>query len=151
MPFRLEPNPVSGLLFGVALAALSFLAAGAGHGIYLLMGASSAPAGILGVWAALAGAPVLWTGVGVIFDWVSGPLRRRIIPAILLLHYCGVVVIVSRDPYGDWAHLFQLWDVAWPLVAGWAALYAFGQVVLWRSVCRPPANEPLQPTSGLDA
>src|SRR5580765_1700576 len=86
MHLRVEPDTLRGMLFGVGLAALGFLAAGAGHGTYVLIGASSAPVGVLGIRAALAGAPIFWAVVGAAFDWLEKPWRNRLVTAVMLLH-----------------------------------------------------------------
>jgi hypothetical protein len=145
---RLEPNPISGLLFGLGLAALGFFAAGGGHGTYVLIAASSAPLGVFGIWVALAGAPVLWATVGAGFDWLAASRRRWLIGPALMAHYVGTIVLVSREPYGDWAHLWRLLHTLWPALLAWVLLYVAGQIVMWRALLlAPPADTPLQPTS----
>ena len=137
MHMRVEPNILSGMFFGVGLAVLGFAAAGAGHGTYVLIGASSAPAGVLGIWAALASAPIFWAVVGkAAFDWLEKPWRNRLVTAVMLLHYAGTVLLLSREPYRDWEVLVRLTSTLWPLLVSWSLLYSSGQIVIWTALFR---------------
>jgi hypothetical protein len=131
-----NPTVLSGMLFGVALSTLGFAAAGVGHGSYALIGASSAPAGALGISAALAGSPILWAVVGAAFDWLEMPWRNRLVTAVLLAHYASAVLLLSHQPYGDWGVLLSLTGALWPLLLIWSLVYAAGQVVVWRALFR---------------
>jgi hypothetical protein len=136
MHIRVEPDILRGVLFGVGLAVLGFSAAGAGHGTYVLIGASSAPVGVLGIWAALAGAPIFWAVVGAAFDWLEKPWRNRLVTSVMLLHYAGAVLLLSREPYGDWEVLVRLTSTLWPFLVSWSLLYFGGQIVIWTALFR---------------
>jgi hypothetical protein len=140
-------NATTGAVFGVVLAILGMMAAGAGHGTYVLLGASSAPAGIGGVLPAIIGTPVLWAVVG----WLtaSGDRGQATAAAIVLVHYASAAWLLTRSPWGDFAYLGDAMTAFFWGVIAWCVIYAAGQRFVWRAILYPARpNQPLQPTSG---
>ena len=125
---------VWGSLYGVALSVLAFLAAGAGHGSYILMGVSSAPFGLLGVIVALFGTPVFWALMGFLVAKAAHLLLRRVFLIIMTLHYLSIPFILATEEYGDWDRLVrgkQMLPNILVMIIG-LSLYLYGQVVIWR-------------------
>jgi hypothetical protein len=130
---RVIKGIIAGLLYGVLLAFLSFMAVGPegrGTGIPFLM--SSAPFGLLGMFGGAAwGAPLLWAIVGAL---VTDP--GRLVPpgAVLLVHYASgillaMVYLTSLERDGDDVVQFSP-----EVIFIWAAVYLIGQAVVWRRI-----------------
>jgi hypothetical protein len=120
-----------GLLYGLTLAAWSFLLAGAGHGTYVALGLSSAPLGFLGIVPALFGLPLLWACVGNLLARANTPPYRWALLTVAAAHYLGAAVILSRDTFGDWGYLNRVLNAAPLIVFCGLAVYLAGQVILW--------------------
>jgi hypothetical protein len=130
---RIRLNTIWGLAYGITLAIASGLAAGFGHGTYAPIQVSSAPFGAFGFTAALAGTVVLWTAVGMGFEWLESRGGRNALRIVLLAHYCSVVlllVVVDNDV----TYLVRGPVALWLVFGVWSLLYTFGQVVVWRSL-----------------
>jgi hypothetical protein len=112
-----------GLCFGVGLAALSVVAAGVGHGCYVLLGLVSAPLGLLGIAPAVLVTPLFWLFAGLLAVRAA---EKKVALAFLLLmgaHLTGAVVALSVGPYADWMYLSRTATVT---VTG-ALVYAVAQ------------------------
>lgn len=118
--------------YGAVLAALAFLATGAGHGTYVPMGISSAPCGLLGFWAACIGAPALWAIVALLL----AIRRRTIVILVMIAHYGGAVLLASRGPFSDWDDLWRNIAPLGVLLGVWVGVYVLGQAAIWRSLFR---------------
>jgi hypothetical protein len=127
---------LAGLFYGGVLAGLSVIAAGAGHGTYIPMGISSAPFGFFGFLAAAAGAPILWGAVGALLHWLRTGSRKRIMTAVLVIHYASALTLAMSPPFGDWAYVLRSMPAIGTIVAVWAAAYVIGQYAIWRSALR---------------
>jgi hypothetical protein len=118
-----------GILYGTALAVTSFLAAGFGHGCYVPIGLFAAPLSLLGP-AALFFLPVLWPVVAAL-AWLSADvLPRRLVLALMCVHYVSAVAAVTIGPFDDWDHLYR---TAVPSCLG-LGIYAIGQLCLWATI-----------------
>ena len=122
---------LAGLVYGAVLAGLSVIAAGAGHGSYIPMVVSSAPIGLLGAMAAVAGAPILWGGLGALLGWLRGVRRTRVVSIVLLVHYVSAALAAS---FGDWSYLFRSMPSIGAIIFTWAVVYVIGQLAIWRSI-----------------
>jgi hypothetical protein len=122
-----------GLLYGIALAILAALSAAAGDGPYVLVGLSSAPAGLFGPVAALLGAPLVWSVAGAISRLTRG---RKWFVALLVAHYVSGIWLLRGDYFGDWELLLHVVRVAPLLVFMWTMIYLGGQYAAWLAVIR---------------
>jgi hypothetical protein len=118
-----------GIAYGTLLGLLAFLAAGAGHGTYIPLGVSSAPAGFLGVAAAVIGAPILWGVVG-----AAARNNQRMVA--LLVHYVSAVWLMNTEAFGDWPRVSEVMHQTPSIVGAWACLYFGGQLFVWMSFLR---------------
>ena len=129
----MKAGPLEGLVYGVVLAALAFMAAGAGHGTYIPMAISSAPFGLFGVLAALGSAPILWALLGAMVKrWHASKSMR----ALVVAQYLCAFVLISTKPFNDWRHVLDTMRAMPEVLAAWTAAYVGGQVVLWISLLR---------------
>lgn len=128
---RIRLNTFWGLAYGVALVVASSLAAGFGHGTYVPIRVSSAPFGLLGFTAALIGTVVLWTAVGMGFEWLESRGGRNAIRIVLIGHYCSAILLFLT---GDLTYLVRGPAALWLVFGAWSLLYGVGQVVVWRSL-----------------
>ena len=129
----MKAGPLEGLAYGVVLAALGFMAAGAGHGTYIPMAISSAPFGVFGVLAALGSAPILWALLGAMVKrWHASKSMRVIVVA----QYLCALGLISTRPFNDWRHVLDAMRAMPEVLAAWTAAYVGGQVVLWISLLR---------------
>jgi hypothetical protein len=118
-----------GFSYGVVLLFISILAAGAGHGTYVLMGFASAPLGLAeNVLIALVGMPFLWC----LLSFLASSARHRVWLAFFLvamaIHYASLYPILSdRTHFGDWSYIPKVAEVFWPGLV----VYGAGQVALW--------------------
>lgn len=126
-----------GALYGTGLAALSYRAAGAGHGAYCVLGLVSAPMGFLGVLAALITLPFLWTAVFALRE-------KKMFLTAMLLHYSGAALLLTMplfaDNFGDWDHLARTWEASSALLVLCFLWYLAGQVFLWINFAASKAN-----------
>jgi hypothetical protein len=93
------------------------------------MAISSAPAGFIGILAALVGTPILWSAFGALVNREGNIHRGRI---LLLLHYASGFLLVATTQFGDAAHLRYAITEGWAIILAWGLVYAIGQVVAWR-------------------
>src|SRR6476660_10637657 len=93
---------LAGITYGAVLSFLSFFAAGAGHGTYLLHGLSSAPVCFpifTDDYSILLSPLIVWGTVG----FVSTSHRLRLVFTIMMAsHYCGVILIFLTGMFGSW-------------------------------------------------
>ena len=120
-----------GLAYGGGLAVLAFFATGAGHGTYIPVAVSSAPAGFFGVSAGLLGAPALWGMVGAL---VQRPAGRRVALLILPVHYASAIWLVHSEPFGDWSVLPSVMRLMPEIIVAWLGVYVAGQIWVWSSI-----------------
>lgn len=136
-------NTPFGIVYGFLLAAISSIAAGAGHGTYIPAMVSSAPLGVLGIPASLLGAPVLWGAFGALAVRRSSHART-----VVLVHYAGVMgVLAIATVSGNWVYFATMAKVEPWLLPLWALLYLGGQVAAWRTLVRKTARRNLRSQS----
>jgi hypothetical protein len=122
-----------GLAYGCLLAALGLIAAGAGHGTTVVGGLASAPLGLFGFGAALAGAPALWGTAGALLGLSRSRAPRAALLALLLAHYAGLpLLLCPPGHFADWSYVRRVADI----VAVAFVVYAAGQVALWVALVR---------------
>jgi hypothetical protein len=120
---------LTGFLYGGVLAFLAFLAAGFGHGTYVLAGLSSSPLSLFGnIPLALLSPPLLWSAIGAL----SGAAKRRVARICLLLglvaHYASIpIVLQSPSAFADWEYLPRVQGVVWLGII----VYIVGQAAIW--------------------
>jgi hypothetical protein len=122
-----------GFVYGLALAILAALAAGAGHGTYVLMQISSAPVGLVGAPAAMVGAPVLWAVVGAL-SGMRGAWRLAV--AMLIAHYAGAIWLTRVEFSSDSNVFLQVLNSGPVLVFMWVLIYIGGQYAMWLTFIR---------------
>ncbi|HKV91041.1 MAG TPA: hypothetical protein VJW20_00685 [Candidatus Angelobacter sp.] len=122
----------TGAIYGTGLTLLAFLAAGYGHGTYVVLGLVSAPLGLLGIEVAFLSLPFLWTGIFLLVRRNGG-----IFFTLMLLHYLGAAVLLATqkfsDQFGDWDYFAIVWSKSRILLVACCIWYLVGQVFLWRS------------------
>ena len=131
---RVTRGTIAGLLYGTLLALLSFAAAGAGHGTGFPFLVSSAPFGLLGMPAAVFGAPLLWAAVGALVA-DSGRVIRPV--AVLYMHYVsGVVLMLAYFSLQevDPEDLDSVEQISPESIFIWVIVYLVGQAVVWRRI-----------------
>jgi hypothetical protein len=117
-------------VYGSILAFLSFVAAGAGHGTYIPLFLSSAPFGLVGIMAAIAGAPVVWAGFGALVAPSGRAKWYGLIRALALAHYVsGLALVAAAEP--GMTYLGRVLRISPESVAIWLVVYVVGQVALW--------------------
>jgi hypothetical protein len=119
---------VSALVGGVAWA-LGFLAAGLGHGTYVVMGALSSPLGLFNsVQVAWFGTPVLWVVLGALAGYSRALVARIGFVALAAAHYLAMIPILSNgERFGDWDYAKR----ATGAVAFCAVMEVLAHVFLW--------------------
>lgn len=130
---RMRLNVLGGLTYGVALTLGAITAAAAGHGTYAPIRVSSAPFGIFGGIAALAGMPILWTVIGLGCDWLVDRAGRNAIRIALFAHYGSALWLVLSDAE-DVRYLVRGPLGLWLVFMIWAHIYGGGQVIVWRTL-----------------
>lgn len=120
---------VAGLVYGLALASIAVVAAGAGHGTYVLLGLCSSPLGLMqNVAVALLGTPVMWCLVAALLSAAKKPGCKAAFLAAMVAHYAALPIVLSGwSNFGDWEYAEK---VPASVTFG-AAVYAAGQVALW--------------------
>ena len=118
-----------GLAYGLALAVMGVMAAGAGHGTYVVIGLASSPFGLLqNVVIGLLGAPVLWGIAGLLLSAVRDSAWRAVFLAVMFAHYGGLLLVLFRpSPFADWSHASKMPE----FVAEVIGFYIVGQTALW--------------------
>jgi|SRR5579884_1364257 len=117
-----------GLGYGQILWGLGFVATGAGHGCYVLIGLAAAPLSLAGSIPVAFVAPLFWWGL---VGWAAGQSYNRYWFALLLFlmlaHYASLPwVLTAPSPFADWRMLPKVKPVAYQAFA----IYATGQFAL---------------------
>jgi hypothetical protein len=118
-----------GLAYGILLAIMGFLAAGFGHGTYVVIGLSSAPCGLgQNVIFALIGAPLLW----LLSAFLSGGSRhwawRALYLFVMTVHYVSLPwILQAPSPFADWSYVHKVEGLFWAAIV----FYCAGQIGLW--------------------
>jgi hypothetical protein len=119
-----------GAVYGTGLAVLAFLAAGFGHGTYVVLGLASAPLAMLGVAVALISLPFLWMSIFALLY-----CRKRLFAMAMLLHYLGAMVLLTvprfAESFGDWNSFARVWGRSPGLLVLCFLWYGAGQIFLW--------------------
>lgn len=145
----LKNEGLIGFVYGALLAIFAFLAAGMGHGTYVLAGLVSAPIGAIGIPAAFYGAPVLWSCTGLLLRNPGSRLRRLLFLCLVVTHYLSSVALLTGERYGDWKQFvkgFSSGQSATVLVVG-LLFYLLGQVVIWVVFLKPDLRETVKERS----
>src|SRR5438552_15444128 len=102
------PLAITGFGCGIGLAMIGFLAAGFGHGSYVLIGLFSAPFGAFqNIVIALAAPPFLWGIAGLLVgSSKTSWLCRLSFLALMSVHYLTLFAILSPpSPFADWSYV----------------------------------------------
>jgi hypothetical protein len=118
-----------GLLVGLILSFVGLIAAGLGHGSYVLIGLVSSPLGTFGnSLLALFGAPVLWALFAYLAATAAQRDKRRSFLIVMALHYLTLIPIWSNpDGFGDWSYVPRVRN---EVMLGFA-IYGIAQIALW--------------------
>jgi hypothetical protein len=103
---RLMLGAVCGFTLGIFLTFISFIATGAGHGTYVVLGLCAAPFSALDdVLLALIGVPVFWTCLGGLVGGSGHPVARLIAVVLLLAHFVSAPHVLTQTEFADWDYL----------------------------------------------
>jgi hypothetical protein len=121
---------LSGLVYGLALAFAGLIAAGGGHGTYVILGCASAPLGLAkNIPVALFGTPIWWLIVAAALSAASHPFGRAAFLTLMAAHYLTLWPILHNpEPFGDWSYAR---GSAFPLFIAGAIVYLLGQFAIW--------------------
>ena len=133
---------IIGLCFGLVLAALSILAAGGGHGSYVLLGLVSAPCCAFGIAPAIVLTPALWLGAGPLAGRAADKTAARTFLVVMGTHVLGATIALSVRPYADWAYVRRTHAdlIAGSLVYAIAQCYVWGVFLYTKARAATPAN-----------
>jgi len=137
---------IIGFGYGLILATLALILTGLGEGTYVPLAISSAPLAVIEYpppftfFVGLIGCVVFWVCVAAI------PLstRRGTFRTLLVLHYVGVAIAVTKPIDGDWNRFIRAMRSTSPAFFPWIVFYVLGQTVIWLT-----ANA-AQPAAGAD-
>jgi hypothetical protein len=118
---------VVGFLYGLMLSIIGLLVAGAGHGTYALIGAFSAPFGLLGIPVALLGAIILWSVLGL----VLAASKMKILLFLMGIHYVGIILVLNTETYGDTEYFSKMFETNPSLIILGLVVYVVGQLLIW--------------------
>jgi len=121
-------NAASGAGIGLALAVTSLAAVGGGHGTQAPLQISGAPFSAFGTNAALAGALIVWTGIGIAVTRGQYSLTR----VFLVVHYLAAIWEVVKN--NDLMYLRDGPAPLWFVSVVWLIVYCCGQVAIWRTL-----------------
>ena len=122
---------LAGLLYGLSLASIGLLEAGAGHGSYLLLGIAAAPLSFGGIRFSLIAPLILWTTVGCFLSSTYKSPQRQIFVLLLGLHYFAVPFVSLFRLYSDPVYIAEAWKYNPLMLVLGFAVYLLGQVMLW--------------------
>lgn len=159
-PLRSNPGPtvlsVAGFLYGALLAVIGFLTAGAGHGTYFFVYASSSPLWMLlyaldavfrpssQLWLLDAlfvvlffgGSPALWAAIGYALGRADQHRLRKFFVGAMVAHYVGwlpAVIFANEGSLRVFLQILRFWP---PVVLLGILLYLGGQLFVWRLFIR---------------
>ena len=119
-----------GLLYGLLLTVIGFLAANAGHGTYVLMGVFSAPLGVLGVPVAIVSPIILWFLIGLLLGKGAASSKKYFL-FVILAHYSGILLLLNTEDFGDWKYFDQQLEADPSLIFLGLTIYVVGQLAMW--------------------
>ena len=121
--------PATGFWYGVLLALFGFVAAGGGHGTYVVIGLSSAPFGLAqDVIIGLLAAPLLWLFIAFLAGGAKHWIPRICFVLAQSIHYVSLHWILNRpSKFADWDYVQRVGWFFWMAIG----LYLAGQVALW--------------------
>jgi hypothetical protein len=130
-PWNAPIYAVIGLCYGIHLAFLAFLAAGAGHGTSVLIGLFSSPLGLMqriGGPLTFLSIPVVWCVIGGLLGAMNRRVPRALFLAAMIAHYAALPIILGESSeFGDWGYVKRAAGAVLVGVAG----YALGQIAIW--------------------
>jgi hypothetical protein len=118
-----------GFGFGTLLAVMGFLAAGFGHGTYVIIGLSSAPCSLAqDLLLALIAPPFLWA----ILTFFAAGARHRVWQMLFLTslgsHYASLFWVWNNPSgFADWRYVHKAAELVWAAIG----VYGLGQIALW--------------------
>jgi hypothetical protein len=120
---------IFGLLYGTFLIALGLLAAGFGHGTYVVIGLVSAPCGLTqNARLAILGGPLFWSACAAAAAGARRWAWRTTFLLVMCAHYVSLPwVLGGPSGFSDWQCVPRVKDTFWQAIA----LYALGQAALW--------------------
>jgi hypothetical protein len=119
----------TGFGYGLVLALIGLIGAGAGHGTYVLLGMYASPLSLMQhIALAVFGLPVLWCLISAL---LAGTTKRGWMIAFLvamLAHYVSLPwVLKEGETFGDWEYAAKIWG----FVLVGIGVYVVGQVIIW--------------------
>src|SRR5262249_32130077 len=120
---------MAGFGYGLYLGMWAFIATGAGHGSYVLVGLFSSPLGLSqNIPIAMVSIPFLWCFIGFILGRVTHSVARLIFVLVMLTHYAALSLILrSPSEFADWERAWRYPS----FLMGSIGFYLVGQVALW--------------------
>lgn len=111
-----------GLLYGVSLAVLGWIATGAGHGTFFFFSLAVFPYGI---------GLILWPVLGYLLAHVDVTFHRTLFLITIVTRYALLTVYILRYGSSEMPHMMVTWryshfDIVAPLV-----LFLAGQILIW--------------------
>jgi hypothetical protein len=122
---------LSGVTYGAGLTCLGIMAAGAGHGTYLLLGIASAPLSFLGIPLSIISPPLLWGLVGWLLSRAERGPQRQIVPALFLVHYAAILLMPLFEDYAEGKYIAITWAHNPVILILGAGVYLLGQGLMW--------------------
>ncbi len=132
-----------GLIYSAVLWWFAFMACGFGHGTYVPLAVSSAPAGLLPLPGAVAVAvllPFFWIVVFFLLSQVNNKGCLWIFVAVMVIHYATAALLSQSKQWNDWEN-FEPKQLG--QIAAWLPVYFGGQYMIWREFSKRINAKPL--------
>jgi hypothetical protein len=125
-----------GFLYGIVLLILSYFCMASGYGTSVPLLTASAPFGLFGFVAALAGAPILWALLGYLASRSAQTGFRQAFYVLCAFHYLtGLLMAASvLQNHDGWLEFMRLAEFAPQALIVWASVYVLGQWLMWSRV-----------------
>jgi hypothetical protein len=133
--------PVLGFVYGLTLSFWGFVAAGFGHGSYVIIGMAASPLGFFGIIACFLVLPIYWTIAGLALKRAYNRSYRSLFLTLLTLHYATMVPLLIREPFNDWDKLPKMFDVEPGILLAGGLVYVCGQIFVWARFRKTPVND----------
>jgi hypothetical protein len=118
----------AGLVYGAGLLLIGVGAAAGGHGTHVFLWLYASPLGVFPDLATFA-PPALWATMALLADLAGFRPARYAFLATLAAHYA--MVLLAKEPFGDWPYFAQVWQRSPLFVCVAFALYVVGHVTVW--------------------
>ena len=124
-----------GFLYGWHLMLVAGHCSRLERGSFIPAALGSAPLGFAGLWVALVGTPLFWSGMGFLSMKLADSRFRRTLYVVLACHVLGAAALLGLTGYGDWSSVAHNTELQIYFV-WWAFLYALGHSFVMRKLIR---------------